>query len=112
MVAEFFRRAGWDVWDEPAVPANANLVQLVRAERFDIVGLSLASEIHLDGLARGIRALRRASRQRSVGILVGGPLFVEHPDLVARVGADATAIDGGQAPVQAENLLRLLVSRS
>jgi len=112
MVAEFFRRASWDVSDQPAVPANADLIQLVRAERFDLVGLSIASEVHLDGLAHGIRALRRASRQSSLGILVGGPLFVQHPDLVARVGADATAIDAGQAPVQAEGLLHLLAGRS
>jgi methanogenic corrinoid protein MtbC1 len=112
MVAEFFRRASWDVSDQPGIPANADLVQLVRAERFDIVGLSIASEIHLDGLVHGIRALRRASKQPSLGILVGGPLFVQYPELVARVGADATAIDAGQAPVQAEGLLQLLAGHS
>jgi hypothetical protein len=31
---------------------------------------------------------------------------------VARVGADATAIDAGQAPVQAEGLLQLLAGHS
>ena len=59
----------------------------------------------------GIRALRRASRNRAIGVLVGGPLFIDHPELVARVGADATAIDGGQAPIQAQNLLALLARR-
>lgn len=112
MVAEFFRRAAWDVADEPGVPVNADLIRLVRAESFDIVGLSIASDIHVDGLARGIRSLRRTSREQSVRILVGGPLFLRHPELVARVGADATAIDGCQATVQADNLLRLLASRS
>ena len=34
--------------------------------------------------------------------MVGGRVFTEHPELVASVGADATAIDGRQAPIQAE----------
>jgi methanogenic corrinoid protein MtbC1 len=111
MVGEFFRRAGWDVWGEPRVDSGADLVQLVRSQWFAVVGLSLASETRVDALASGIRALRRASRNRAIGVLVGGPLFVAHPELVARVGADATAIDGGQAPLQAQNLLALLARR-
>ena len=43
--------------------------------------------------------------------MVGGRIFVAHPELVARVGADATAIDGGQAALQAESLLTLLPRR-
>lgn len=111
MVAEFFRRAGWDVWSEPRIASGADLVQLVRNEWFAVVGLSVASETRIDSLATGIRALRRASRNRAVGVLVGGPLFVAHPELVARVGADATALDGGQAPIQAQNVLALLARR-
>jgi methanogenic corrinoid protein MtbC1 len=111
MVAEFFGRAGWDVWNEPRVSSGADLIQLVRREWFAVIGLSLASETRVDALASGIRALRRASRNRAIGVLVGGPLFVAHPELVARVGADATAIDGGQAPIQAQNVLALLARR-
>ena len=107
IVAEFFRRAGWDVWNEPRIASGADLVQLVRKEWFAVVGLSVASETRIDALATGIRALRRASRNRAIGVLVGGPLFVAHPELVARVGADATALDGGQAPIQAQNVLAL-----
>ena len=60
---------------------------------------------------RAIRAIRRSSLNRNIGVLVGGPIFVAHPELVARVGADATAIDGGQAALQAENLLTLFPGR-
>lgn len=111
MVAEFFRRTGWDVWSGSQIASGADLVQLVRSEWFAVVGLSLACETRIDALATGIRALRRASRNRAIGVLVGGPLFIDHPELVARVGADATAIDGGQAPMQAQNLLALLARR-
>jgi hypothetical protein len=37
--------------------------------------------------------------------MVGGPVFIEHPELVAQVGADATAADAWQAVVQAQGLL-------
>jgi methanogenic corrinoid protein MtbC1 len=111
IVAEFFRRAGWDVWSEPRISSGRDLVQLVRSEWFAVVGLSVASETRIDALANGIRALRRASRNRAIGVLVGGPLFVAHPELVAHVGADATATDGGQAPNQAQNVLALLARR-
>jgi MerR family transcriptional regulator, light-induced transcriptional regulator len=111
MVAEFFRRSSWDVWTEPRITSGADLVQLVRKEWFAVVGLSLGCDTRVDALATGIRALRRASRNRAIGVLVGGPLFVEHPELVARVGADATAVDGGQAPLQAQNVLALLACR-
>ncbi len=86
-------------------------MQLVRSEWFAVVGLSVASETRIDALANGIRALRRASRNRAIGVLVGGPLFLAHPELVGHVGADATALDGGQAPDQAQNVLALLARR-
>ena len=110
MVVEFFRRAGWDVWSG-SQGTSFDLVRLVRGEWFSVVGLSVGSETRIDALSAGIRAIRRASLNRNIGILVGGPIFVAHPELVARVGADATAIDGGQAALQAENLLTLFPGR-
>jgi MerR family transcriptional regulator, light-induced transcriptional regulator len=109
MVLEFFRRAGWDVWGGSSATAG-DLVRAVRGEWFAVVGLSLSSVRRLDATAAHIRAIRRASRNRAVGVLVGGPVFVA-PGLVALVGADATAVDGRQATLQAENLLALLPSR-
>jgi methanogenic corrinoid protein MtbC1 len=107
MVAEFFRRAGWDVWGGPPSSSN-DLTGMVRAEWFDVVGLSVGCESRLDVLAAGIRAIRRASRNRAIGVMVGGPTFVMHPELVALVGADATAADARQAAFQAESLVSLL----
>jgi methanogenic corrinoid protein MtbC1 len=107
MVAEFFSRAGWDVWTGSA-PGRADLVGQVRGTWFAVVGLSLASEVNLDVLATTIRAVRRASRNRAVGILVGGPVFTARPELAAIMGADATAGDGRQAVLQAQSLLTLL----
>jgi methanogenic corrinoid protein MtbC1 len=110
MVAEFFRRAGWDVWSG-AVESSKELVRIVRRERFAVIGLSVSADNQVDTLSSSIRAVRRASRNRGIGVLVGGPVFVEHPELVPLVGADATAVDGRQAVQQARNLLALLPSR-
>ncbi len=107
MVADFFRRAGWSVWCEPAC-AKTEMVSLVRAEWFAVIGLSMGSEIHVDELATCIRAIRRASRNRSVGVMVGGPIVNQRPELVQLVGADATARDGWQAVLQAQGMLNLM----
>lgn len=111
IVAEFFRRAGWDVWGGPPT-ASGDLLGIVRSEAFAIVGLSLSGEARLDGLATRIREIRRASRNRSIRVMVGGQVFNERPQLVALVGADATAADGRQAPLQAKHLLALLADRA
>jgi len=106
MVAEFFRRAGWDVWSG-CMPAR-DLSSLVAREAFAVVGFSLSADNQLDALASNIRAVRRASRNRGVGVMVGGAVFVGHPELVTLVGADATATDALQATRQAQGTLALL----
>lgn len=109
MVEEFFRRAGWDVSGGPRMAGE--VVQLVRREWYDVVGLSVSCDILLDELSGMIQSIRRASRNRGVGVLVGGRLFIEHPDFVARVGADATAVDGRQAILQLPRVLGLAARR-
>ena len=49
MVAEFFRRAGWDVGGGPW-EAGADPVLMVKREWFDVVGFSLGNEGHVDEL--------------------------------------------------------------
>ncbi len=111
MVAEFMRRAGWDVFSEPGVSPR-EVVANVRAEWFDVVGVSVSSEQHLEPLSAMIRTIRRESLNPSVGIMVGGNAFIDHPEFVTLVGADATAADALQAVNQAENMLTLLPASS
>lgn len=111
MVAEFFRRAGWEVVGGMA-EADADPVDMVRDMWFDVVGLSVGNEARLDWLSTGIAALRRASLNQGIGVMVGGPIFREHPEHVALVGADATAVDGRHAPVLAESLLDLRTTKT
>jgi methanogenic corrinoid protein MtbC1 len=110
MVAEFFRRAGWDVVCE-FDSRHVDPVALVRSEWFDVVGISVGVDARLDWLKSGIAAVRHASRNRAIGVLVGGPVFSADPGLAARVGADATALDGRRAAETAETLLNQRVSR-
>jgi methanogenic corrinoid protein MtbC1 len=107
MVAEFFRRAGWAVSGGPD-SKGVDPVALVRTLPYAMIGISIGSTTRLDGVARQIRAVRRASCNRSIGVMVGGPLLLAHPEIVSMVGADATASDGAQAVAQAEGLLALL----
>jgi MerR family transcriptional regulator, light-induced transcriptional regulator len=108
LVAEFFQRAGWYVMGGPMLPAT-DPAETVRHTWFDILGFSIGSECQLDDLVRDIRRVRRSSRNRNIGILVGGPLLLQRPDLVARIGADATAVDAPGAVAQARRLLTMRV---
>ena len=104
MVSEFFRRADWDVWGELPVSVE-QLINLVQEERFDMVGFSVGSELKLDELKFAIRAVRLESRNKNIKVMVGGPIFVAHPEYVDLVGADMTAADGRDAVMFAEQLV-------
>jgi methanogenic corrinoid protein MtbC1 len=103
MVAEFFRRDGWDVLGGIA-GVGIDAVAWARRDWFDVAGYSIGSERHLPWLKDGIAELRRASRNRALVVLVGGPLFTLHPELCREVGADATT-DARDAPRLAETML-------
>lgn len=107
VVEQFFRGAGWDVWSG-AGAERAEIVEAAHRIWFGVAGFSLACEEHLGELALLIRSVRRVSRNAGIGILVGGPLFLERPELASLVGADASAADGRQATLQAETILALL----
>ena len=104
MVSEFFRRAGWDVGGGPW-EAGADPVLMVQSEWFDVVGFSLGDVTRLDALAECIKQIRKSALNKSISILVGGPLFLAHPEYVAFVNADAASTDGAQAPSLAARLV-------
>ena len=104
MVAEFFRRAGWDVGGG-AWEAGADPVVMVQREWFDVVGFSLGNVTQLDELAACIKSVREAALNKSISVIVGGPLFLSNPEYVAYVNADAASTDGAQAPQLASRLM-------
>ncbi len=107
LVGEFFRQDGWMVRTEATATA-AELNRLVRREWFALAGFSISGTERLEALAATILGVRRASANLTIGILVGGPVFIGHPELVTRVGADAMATDGHQAVEQGHRLVSLL----
>jgi methanogenic corrinoid protein MtbC1 len=110
MVAEFFRREGWEVRGGPA-GSGIDPVALVRREWFDAIGISVGSERRLDWAASRIAAVRRASRHSGIVVVVGGPIFTLHPEWVDRVGADAAPADASVAPAIAETILSRRASK-
>lgn len=104
MVSEFFVRDGWEV-SLGAPLAECDLAALVRDEWFDVVGFSVACNSRIPYLSREIPRLRRASRNPRLAVMVGGRLFNDHPAMVARVHADASATDARGAPLLARRLM-------
>jgi MerR family transcriptional regulator, light-induced transcriptional regulator len=109
LVGDFFRRAGWDVTLETGATREA-LLERVRNEHYTLVGLSASCEHAFASLASLVADLRRESCNHALGVMVGGKPFLDHPERVALVGADATAIDARQATTQASRLAEVLAS--
>jgi len=107
MVSAFLRRAGWDVAclaprDEQALCAA------VRGGWYAVIGISDSCGGSAEELAGVIHAVRRASRNRHLRVMVGGPAFSADPERAIRAGADATAGDARHAVLQAEGLFALV----
>ena len=109
ILSEFFHRAGWHVSGGP-VSKEFDAATMVRQTWFDVAGFSIGSEERAERLAHTISQLRRASRNPAITVMVGGPLFLARPGLVAQVGADMTATDAPGAVRQANELLRTRVA--
>ncbi len=82
MVAEFFRRAGWNLCTGP-FSSHQELTSLVHNHWFDVVGFSVSSDRRLEELKQDIHDIRRDSRNKNVGIMLGGPMMARDPGLVA-----------------------------
>lgn len=110
MVAEFFRREGWNLCTGP-FSSHQELISLVQSHWFDVVGFSVSSDRRLDELRQDISAIRRDARNRKIGIILGGPMVMIQPDLVQSMGADMMSIDAATAPHQAHELILRLTPR-
>jgi methanogenic corrinoid protein MtbC1 len=104
MVEEFFRRAGWDVTARMDA-TSAEIVSVVRKSRFDVIGFSLSFDTFEPALIDLIDAIRRKSLNPNIIVLVGGRWFIDHPERVSLVGADASAVDARQAIVQTRTMV-------
>jgi len=96
MVADAFREGGWCVRSGPSA-SRSQLLRLVRDEWFDVVGLSVTADRALKGLASCIRAVRAASCNAAVCIMLGGYAITEHSERAMFLGADTMALNARSA---------------
>jgi methanogenic corrinoid protein MtbC1 len=98
MAADYFHRHGWSVRVELQAD-GATLERIVRAQPFDLVGLSAGSRRMIPDLRRTVRRLRAAARP-SARFALGGALATLEPDIARQVGADC-AYSAAQEAVEA-----------
>ncbi len=90
IVDDHFRRAGWRTcFDTTATLDDA--ADAVAGQWFDVAGFSATSDRPLESIAALVAAVRRASCNRDLFVMLGGGLFVERPGLARELGADACA---------------------
>lgn len=87
LAGTLLHRAGWDVTLVHA-PSPARILASVAGGWFEVVGLSIASERHIEALGTLMRHLRSASANAQAEFVIGGWLAQTAPALLAEVGAD------------------------
>ena len=105
MVAEFFRLAGWQVGGGLDLETGRNLNAVLKKEWCSVLGLTAGSRRLALDLKPGIESARRASSNPKLIVIVGGPAFLEEPDLLDEIGGDYSATDGFEAVERAEQLI-------
>jgi len=104
IVADFFRQKGWQV--EVAISSSSNeLVQTVRSEWFDVIGLSISVEEQLTNLAELIDQFKCTSQNPRAAVLLGGPIFAAKELRAIGFGADGICVDAKNAVGLAVSLI-------
>jgi methanogenic corrinoid protein MtbC1 len=104
MVDECFSRAGWDT-TLMLEPSRADLLDLVASRAYDLVGLTVSCDSHIEHLPSLIVAVRNLSKNPAISVMIGGRVPNLNPALAAFVGADATAATATGAISIAERLV-------
>ena len=105
LTAALMDRAGWETSANSCRSAKS-AAALVSNEWFGLLSVIVSNRSGLETAAAAIEVVRRASSNRSIRIMVGGPVFAQEPALAVQVGADATALDPASAVMVAERLIR------
>ena len=74
IVEDYFRRAGWRTWIETSTD-DEDATAAVGSHWFDVLGLSASREAQVEPLTTTISAIRKASRNPKLFVLVGGRLL-------------------------------------
>ena len=90
LVGEFLRRAGWGVQVAPDM-SRTELLDLLASEQAVMLGISVSNSSLLKPLGKLIAAARKASRNRGLPVMLGGPIDLQ--EFAARNGALLCAPD-------------------
>ena len=100
MVADFFRRYGWQVSNLCGLDSDFITARL-SSTHYSAVGFSLHNDSNYDRLASLIRTVKQQSLNNRLLIMVGGDYFIRYPNKVQEIGAEIYATDGRQAVLKA-----------
>lgn len=105
MIEEVFARAGWQ--SEVLVKTERrDLLERLSRTPFDVVGLTLTRDCPSAALGNLIKAIRGASANPHVAVIVGGRVVNLNPAIVEEAGADGTGSDALGALELAERLVQ------
>lgn len=104
LLANCFDSAGWQV-SNLQISSTADVASLVSTVDYDVVGFSIATDVQISRADHCIKAVRAASHNKDVIIMVGGSLILATPSLVETLGADGTGASAAEATERAEELL-------
>jgi methanogenic corrinoid protein MtbC1 len=103
MVEEVLSASRWNV-DTDYDATLDSLASAVSGQWYAVAGLTLVNGSGIDRMASAIATIRQHSRNPAIGIMVGGPPFVDRPWLAEQIGADATAVNATAAALVAQKL--------
>ena len=104
LVQRFLRAANWSVLALDG-SETTKASDLVAREWIAVVGISISSDVEVDGLRNMIKSIRSHSLNPHIGVIIGGPKIARSPELVAEVGADGEAQNAPAAVLLAETML-------
>ena len=74
VVADFFRRADWEVVIEIGTSAET-ILETIQHEWFELIGLSVSTERECKALNSLLLRAREISRNPTIRVILGGPVF-------------------------------------
>lgn len=107
MVADFFRRYGWQVSNLCGLDTDFLIARLA-STHYTAVGFSLHNEYNYSALAAIIHQVKEASCNKDLFVMVGGDYFIRNPNKVEAIGAQVSAADGRQAVLKATEVSKAL----
>lgn len=97
MLCDLLEERGWSTTYLGGTVDRRGLLEMVLAKRPDVLALTVTVVQHLSEAEGMIHDIREACGRKAPLVMVGGRVFVEEPERVARVDADLRAKDAGEA---------------